>query len=132
MSTSAHHIGNVLDPDCSARDVLDLVGSKWVMLIVPILSKGALRHSQLLKAIPGISRKVLAQSLRNLERSGLVRRIERPSVRRHVEYSLTPLGISLHCVLEPLDRWAEENFHAVDAASEKYDARHGSAAHQPA
>jgi DNA-binding HxlR family transcriptional regulator len=115
------HRGDVYDPSCSARDVIGLVGSKWVLLIMPALSQHPMRTLQLRRAIPGISMKVLMQTLRSLERSGLIDRTEHRSARPHVEYALTALGASLCTVLVAVDRWAERNFQAIDVAIADYD-----------
>lgn len=120
----SHHTGDVYDPSCSARDVIGLVGSKWVLLIMPALARHPMRTLQLRRAIPGISMKVLMQSLRSLERAGLIARTEHRSARRHVEYTLTQLGESLCTTMVVMDRWAEQNFRTIDAASADYDRKH--------
>ena len=115
--------GNVYDPDCSARDALELIASKWSMLILPALAERPLRNGALLRRIGGISQKMLTQTLRELERNGLVIRDERAAVPPHVEYSLSPVGRSLSETLAVLDRWAERHFPQLDAARKRYDAR---------
>lgn len=124
MSASHPHRGDVYDPSCSARDVLELIASKWVMLILPALAQGPLRNGELLRKIRGISQKVLTQTLKDLERNGLVSRLDIADVRPHVKYDLTELGRSLCGTLEVLDRWAETHFPALDQAKEQYDLRH--------
>jgi len=126
QSDAPPHRGNVYDPECSARDVLELVGSKWVLLILPLLQAGPLRNARLLESLSGISQKMLTQTLRELERHGLIHREVFPGKRVRVEYTLTELGCSLSQVLAPLDRWAEANFVQIDLAKARYDAKIGS------
>src|SRR5574341_1284435 len=90
---------NTLWENCPSREVLNMIADKWTVMVVYALSKGTTRHNQLLHSISGISQKMLTQTLRQLEASGLVRRIVYPVVPPKVEYSLTLLGISL---LEPV------------------------------
>jgi DNA-binding HxlR family transcriptional regulator len=114
--------GDIYDPSCSARDALGLIASKWAMLILPALADGPMRNAQLLRKIGGISQKVLTQTLRDLERNGLIVRKDMQTRPRHVEYQLSRLGVSLSRTLTILDRWAERNFPQLDAARARYDA----------
>ncbi|HKE93212.1 MAG TPA: helix-turn-helix domain-containing protein [Povalibacter sp.] len=123
--------GDVYDPSCSARDALALIASKWAMLILPALAEGPMRNAQLQRRVGGISQKMLTQTLRELERNGLIIRTERQARPRHVEYSLSRLGASLSQTLSALDRWAERHFPALDAARESYDAREDGARRSP-
>lgn len=116
---------SVFDPSCSARDALELIASKWAMLILPALARGPMRNGALLRQIGGISQKMLTQTLKDLERNGLVVREDRGTVPPHVEYRLSPLGRSLSKALITLDRWAEQNFPALDAARERFEAGEG-------
>lgn len=118
--------GDVYDPSCSARNALELVASKWAMLILPALAAGPLRNAALLRRIGGISQKVLTQTLRELERNGLIVREDKGTLPRRVEYRLSRLGNSLSRTLSVLDRWAERYFPELDAARERYDARQAS------
>jgi len=120
---SAQHPGDVYDPSCSARDVLDLIASKWVMLILPALADGPMRNSALLRKIGGLSQKMLTQTLRDLERHGLVIRHDKQSARPHVEYRLSALGESLSGALTVLDKWAERHFLQLDASRERFETR---------
>jgi DNA-binding HxlR family transcriptional regulator len=115
--------GDVYDASCSARDALELIASKWAMLILPALAAGPMRNAALLRAIGGISQKVLTQTLRDLERNGLILREDKGTLPRRVEYRLSRLGKSLSQVLSGLDRWAERYFPELDAARERYDAK---------
>ncbi|HEV2503332.1 MAG TPA: helix-turn-helix domain-containing protein [Mesorhizobium sp.] len=113
---------NVYDSSCSARDALELIASKWAMLILPALSGGPMRNSALLRKIGGISQKMLTQTLKDLERNGLVIRQDMQTVPPHVEYRLSALGSSLSEALITLDRWAERHSGDLDAARERFDA----------
>lgn len=115
--------GDVYDASCSARDALELIASKWAMLILPALASGPMRNAQLLSKIGGVSQKVLTQTLRELERNGLIVRRDLRLRPRHVEYELSRLGRSLTRTLSVLDAWAEQHFPALDAARAQYDAR---------
>jgi DNA-binding HxlR family transcriptional regulator len=100
---------DVLNPSCPSRQVLDRIGEKWTTLVIRVLDGGTLRYSDLQRRIGGVSQKMLTQTLRGLERDGLVARHVYPVVPPRVEYSLTPLGRTL---VEPLDaicRWAERH-----------------------
>lgn len=113
---------NVYNSSCSARDALELIASKWAMLILPALSEGSMRNSALLRKIGGISQKMLTQTLKDLERNGLVIRKDMQTVPPHVEYRLSALGSSLSEALITLDRWAERHSGDLDAARERFDA----------
>jgi DNA-binding HxlR family transcriptional regulator len=119
--SAARSLGNVFDETCSARHALELISSKWAMLILPALAESPMRNGDLLRRIGGISQKVLTQTLRELERNGLVIRVDHRTVPLHVEYRLSDLGRSLSDALIVLDRWAEWNFPALDAARARYD-----------
>lgn len=112
---------SVYDAACSARDALELIASKWTMLILPALAERPMRNGALMRKIDGISQKMLTQTLRDLERNGLVIREDHQTVPPHVEYRLSALGESLSLALAALDRWAEANFPALDLARETYD-----------
>ena len=117
--------GDVYDPSCSARDALELIASKWAMLVLPALAQGPLRNAELLRKIGGISQKMLTQTLRELERNGLIVRQDMHTMPLHVEYRLSRLGASLSEALTVLDRWAERHFAQLDAARARYDAENG-------
>lgn len=116
----ARKSGDVYDSSCSARDALELIASKWAMLILPALADGPMRNSALLRKIGGVSQKMLTQTLRELEQNGLVVRQDMQTVPPHVEYRLSPLGASLSRTLAVLDRWAERHFPELDAARERF------------
>ncbi|MGE0237160.1 MAG: winged helix-turn-helix transcriptional regulator [Parvibaculaceae bacterium] len=115
-------VPDVFDASCSARHALELISGKWAILAMSALASGPVRNGALLRKIDGISQKMLTQTLKELERNGLVARCERTTVPLHVEYRLTPIGASLSETLIALDRWAERNFPSLDRAREAYDA----------
>lgn len=99
---------------CPVRNVLSRFSGKWSILILCVLAEsGTARFSVLSKAIPDISPKVLADTLKNLERYGLVSRTLYPEVPPKVEYALTELGQSLMPILNQLISWALDNFSAI-------------------
>jgi DNA-binding HxlR family transcriptional regulator len=110
---------DVFDPDCPSRVVLDRLADKWTGLVILALSDGTLRFGELRERIGGVAPKVLTQTLRTLERDGLVRRRAYAEVPPRVEYSLTRLGRSLREPLEAVQRWAEHHVRAVLAARER-------------
>ena len=108
---------------CPSRDLLDRIGDKWTVLVLGELGKhGACRFTQLRKQLSGVSEKMLTQTLRALERDGLVTRTVYPSVPVRVEYALTPLGHTLREPLKMLTEWSVRHIAEVLAAREEYDA----------
>jgi DNA-binding HxlR family transcriptional regulator len=99
--------GNAFDPDCPTRVVLDRLGDKWTVLVVGSLNPGSMRFTQLRHAIGGVAPKVLTQTLRSMERDGLLTRTVHAQVPPRVDYELTELGRSLIDPLEVLRDWAE-------------------------
>lgn len=102
--------------DCPSRALLELVGDKWVMLLLPKLARGPRRNGELMRDLDGISQKMLTQTLRNLERDGLISRKDFQQVPPRVEYELTELGWSLAEPIAALDRWVVEHFVEVARA----------------
>jgi DNA-binding HxlR family transcriptional regulator len=107
---------------CPSRDLLDRIGDKWTVLVLGELKHGACRFTQLRKRLSGVSEKMLTQTLRALERDGLVRRTVYPVVPVRVEYALTPLGETLREPLKALTEWSTRHIAEVLAAREEYDA----------
>ena len=108
--------------ECPVRGILDKIGDKWSMLIVMTLSASPLRFNEIKRRIPDISQKMLTQTLRDLQRDGLVSRKVFPTVPPSVEYSLTELGGS---ILEPfghLVAWANRSTAAISVARSQFDA----------
>lgn len=108
---------------CPSREALDRIGDKWASLIIGLLENGTMRFSDLKRAIGGITQKMLTQTLRNLERDGLVKRTVYPEVPPHVEYELTELGATLIEPLAILRDWAQQNISKVAVAQQDFDAR---------
>ncbi|BCJ40808.1 transcriptional regulator [Actinoplanes ianthinogenes] len=108
--------------DCPSRTVLDVLASKWVALIVPTLRGGPVRFGALRRRLDGITQKTLTQTLRNLERDGLITRTVHPTSPPQVDYALTELGRSACDLLEQLRLWSETNLPRVLAARARSDA----------
>ena len=98
------------------QEILTSICTKWGLLILYELSKGATRHGELRRAIGGVSQKMLTQTLRTLERDRLVRRTVYPVVPPRVDYALTPLGKTLMSPLSVLYRWMERHLKEVQQA----------------
>lgn len=112
-------------PHCPVRSVLDRIGDKWTTLVVITLAERAHRFSEIHRAIPDISRRMLTQTLRDLERDGMVLRQVFPTKPPSVEYRLTSLGESLLKPLAGLIAWADENQPRIVGARVAYDAGPG-------
>ena len=113
---------NVLVSTCPSRTSLARIANKWTAMVVIALGDRRLRFGELRTVVDGISGKVLTDTLRDLERDGLVERRAYAEVPPRVEYELTPLGRTLHEPLLALSRWAEEYIADVLVARESYDA----------
>ncbi|MER5217700.1 helix-turn-helix domain-containing protein [Streptomyces sp. NPDC002838] len=114
---------DVMTATCPSRTSLARIANKWTAMVVIALSAGPMRFRDLRTDVDGISAKVLTETLRDLERDGLVTRHVYGEVPPRVEYELTALGRTLHAPLQALALWAEEHFTEVLAARESYDAR---------
>lgn len=108
---------------CPTRVVLDHVADKWLVLVLGRLVEKPVRFNELRREVDGISQKVLSQTLKTMERDGLVQRRVFATVPVTVEYSSTALGKTLASKVVELGRWAEENIQAITAAQKSYDAR---------
>lgn len=109
------------DRNCPSRRVLDRIGDRWTVLVVGTLAPGPLRFGQLAQRIDGISQKMLTQTLRSLERDGLVKRTLFPQVPPRVEYELTDAGHTLREPLKALENWAISHMSGMMAARAEYD-----------
>ena len=114
---------NVYDRKCPTRLVLDRIADKWTVLIVGLLSQETKRFGQLKRELDGVSQKMLTQTLRGLERDGVVSRKVYPTVPPKVEYSLTTLGYTLVDLLKGIRNWSEGNIEKVIKAQKEYDSR---------
>jgi len=108
--------------DCQKiSQVLARVGEKWSILIIMLLAGGPYRFTQLKRSINGISQRMLTLCLRGLERDGLINRTVIAVMPPHVEYTLTPLGLSLTKPVTALGNWASDHIADIDAAREAFD-----------
>ena len=113
---------NAYSADCPTRFALDRITDKWTVLLLGLLADGPQRFNALLRQVSGLSQKVLSQTLKRLERDGLVHRKAFATVPVTVEYSITPLGAALSGSLKALIVWAESNIESVLTAQARYDA----------
>ncbi|TDB77176.1 helix-turn-helix domain-containing protein [Micromonospora sp. KC723] len=109
--------------NCGSRQILDRIGDRWSVLVVLTLADGGRRYSELAGRIDGISQKMLTQTLRGLERDGIVTRTVHASVPPRVDYALTDLGRDLLSLVAGLEAWATTHLAEVEAARARYDAR---------
>ena len=109
--------------DALVNDVIGQVADKWTMLILEALADhGELRFTQVGRQVPGISQKMLTQTLRQMERDGLVHRTVHPVIPPRVDYRLTELGYSLGEAFCGVWTWAEANVERIEAARARFDA----------
>ncbi|WP_229263519.1 winged helix-turn-helix transcriptional regulator [Cohnella cholangitidis] len=106
---------------CSYSHVLEIISNKWTALVIYAMEDGTIRYGEIKRRIEGVSQKMLTQTLKQLERDGIVARKLTLSVPPIAEYSLSPLGESLIPLLKMLQVWAADNFRAVREAREQYD-----------
>jgi DNA-binding HxlR family transcriptional regulator len=112
--------------ECPTREMLNRIADKWTTLIIGILAHSDRRRfNELRRSIGGISQKMLTQTLRDLERDGLVIRTIYPEIPPRVEYALTPLGKTLCEPLGALGKWASAHIDEVRAAQNRFDAKLG-------
>ncbi len=123
--------------DCPSRQLLDRISDKWVALILAALGSKSphhpatarvgksrsMRYSELSRQLAGVSQKMLTQTLRSLERDGLITRTVTPTVPVTVTYQLTGLGLSLQQVMQGIKLWAETHMDEVMANRDSYDTR---------
>jgi DNA-binding HxlR family transcriptional regulator len=112
---------NVFVATCPSRQLLARLSDKWVGLVICSLEGGSRRYSEISREVAGVSQKMLTQTLRSLERDGLVEREVTPSVPVRVDYQLTELGRSLLPVMSAVHTWAEQHMPEVNSAREVYD-----------
>ena len=106
---------------CPVRNVLDRIGDKWTLLVIVALAARARRFSELHRAVPDISKRMLTQTLRDLERDGLADREVFPTKPPQVRYSLSPLGRSVLGPVAGLVAWAESSYPAIRKARDRFD-----------
>jgi DNA-binding HxlR family transcriptional regulator len=111
----------IYDRNCPSRQVLDRIGDTWSVLVVISLAQGPQRYTELARRIDGVSPKMLTQTLRALERDGLISRTVHAVVPPRVDYALTKLGQSLLDLVGALESWAQTHMGDVLAARSDYD-----------
>jgi DNA-binding HxlR family transcriptional regulator len=110
--------------DCgNLRSILSLVGDKWTVLIVVLLSDGPKRFNEIRRMVEGISQRMLTFTLRGLERDGLVTRTVFPTTPQRVDYELTQLGSTLWEAVQPLSSWARAHVSEILASRKTFDAK---------
>ena len=119
--------GDVFAADCPTRLLLDRIGDKWTVLVLLLLGEEPYRFNELKRRIAGVSQKMLSQTLRMLERDGLVTRHVVATKPVSVSYAITPLGGELIDALRALMTWSEARIGTVLAAQRAFDAREGAA-----
>ncbi|PCJ37236.1 MAG: HxlR family transcriptional regulator [Cellvibrionales bacterium] len=115
---------DVYNKNCPTRLILHRIADKWTVLIVGALTHDKKRFNELRREINGVSQKMLTQTLRGMERDGLINRKIYATVPPKVEYSLTDLGYSLTHLLGEIRNWSETNVGEVLQSQERYDSIH--------
>jgi DNA-binding HxlR family transcriptional regulator len=115
--------GNVYARNCPTRLLLDRIADKWTVLLLTTLRGGPMRFNALKRQVEGVSQKMLSQTLRQLERDGLVTRTVEASVPVSVTYDVTALGRTLVGALQPMIEWAETQMPVVETAQAAFDRR---------
>lgn len=127
LASTIEHDGHqmtisVFDRQCPSRLTLDLIADKWAVLVIASIHEGANRNGAMMRRIDGISQKMLTQTLRGLERNGLISRTAFHEVPPRVEYALTPAGESLRPLVVALCDWAIVNVATVLDSRRRFDA----------
>ncbi|MFI6875430.1 winged helix-turn-helix transcriptional regulator [Streptomyces sp. NPDC050400] len=115
--------GDLFDPECPTRRLLDRIGTKWTSMAIKVLAEAdpqEVRFAELQRRMTGVSQKMLSVTLQNMTRDGLVHRRVEATVPPRVHYRLTPLGLTLEEPLARLRAWAEEHMAEVDRANEQH------------
>jgi DNA-binding HxlR family transcriptional regulator len=120
-----HPRANPFNAACPSQDILALIGAKWSMLLLCILKDGPVRSGELARRAGGISQKMLTQTLRELERHGIVHREDFGEIPPRVEYSLTTLGRSLSGLVQEIESWVVSNYSRMTGSARRYDAGTG-------
>lgn len=114
---------DVLAAACPTRQIVDRIGDRWSLLVLYALEGGTLRFQELRRTVEGISQKMLTQTVRGLERDGLVERTVHAVIPPRVDYTLTPLGQSLSAPIAQVREWAYIHIHEVEDARAAFDQR---------
>jgi DNA-binding HxlR family transcriptional regulator len=113
---------DVYNRDCPSQDILALIGGKWSMLILCTLRAGPRRTHEIKRRLQGVSSKMLTQTLRELERHGILSREDFGEVPPRVQYSLTSLGHSLAALVIRIEEWVTANYGRLAGRARRYDA----------
>ncbi len=116
-------ISSTVLPDAEMTRQLNILADKWTLSVMGLLLDGPQRFSTLLRTIPGISQKMLTQTLRGLERNGIVQRTVYPQVPPRVEYAVTPLGETMCDPVRAFEHWIDTHRAELEAARATYDQR---------
>lgn len=117
---------DIYNAACPSRQMLSRIGDKWAVMILGVLKQQPIRFGALKRMCDGISQKMLTQTLRNLERDGLVNRRVITVKPLQVEYALTETGVSLLSLLNPLIDWVHAMCMQIDQSQKTYDSKHSS------
>ena len=120
--------GKHAESPCRAREVFARVGDKWSVSVIHLLGSGTMRFTELRRGIDGISQRMLAVTLRGLERDGIISRTMYPVIPPRVDYSLTPMGRTLLTTITNLVDWADDHLDDIVRARAAYDLRSGDTA----
>ncbi len=121
METVIERPYDALRSSCPTREVLSSLSDKWVGLVVVALAGGAMRYSRIAATVEGVSQKMLSQTLRSLERNGMITRTVTPSIPVRVDYELTVLGRELLPILAAVKAFSEANIDSIRDARARYD-----------
>ena len=123
VTTAKPSLSDAMREGCPVRNVLDCISDKWSLLILSALADHPKRFMELRREVPDISQRMLTQTLRQLERDGLISRTVVPTVPVSVTYALTEVGWSFMAPMRQLLSWAAETYSSVTEARRRYDAR---------
>ena len=126
LMETTHALGEASSPDvylrgCASRTALEVIANKWTHLAVCALRDGPMRFGALRRRLQGVTQKMLTQTLRTLERNGLVTRTLYPTIPPRVDYELTDLGRSAVGVLDEILLWSQQHSAEITAARQRYD-----------
>jgi DNA-binding HxlR family transcriptional regulator len=114
---------DVMRADALAREIFASIATKWALLIINALGEGTLRFTELRATVEGISHKMLTQTLRSLERDGVVKRVVHPTVPPRVDYSLTEPGLALRTTVNAMCTWTSQHVDHIGEARRRFDER---------
>ena len=132
FTASADGRFDVLSAACPTRQVINRIGDRWSLLVLYALENGTLRFQELRRTVDGVSQKMLTQTVRALERDGLISRTVYASVPPKVEYALTPLGRGLTQRIAAIREWAYDNIDDIERARRDFDTQLMSHGDEPA